>query len=141
MHNHSDYGYYCALDDPESPESQEVYEAERYSYHVRNLQALEAQVRQQRIAERLNSKAEAEKAVLDQVETEKAILALLKELPKNYPEPKFTREEQGYILEIDRTLIFNGVSLEEALDDTRHYVEARKKSPGLPIGVIYGIYD
>lgn len=138
---------YCVLDDPESSEYEEAGLAQSHSYAVRNLQALEAQIRQQRIAERLNSKVEAreddeaEKAVLDQVETEKAILALLKELPAHYPEPKFTKEERGYVLEIDRTLIFNGVPEEEALKDTRHYVEARKKSPTLPIGVIYGIYD
>lgn len=53
--NHSTWG--CVLDDPESDESQEVQEAENYSYALRNLQALEAQVRQQRIAERLNEKA------------------------------------------------------------------------------------
>lgn len=55
--DHENYG--CVLDDPESGESQEVYEAEKYSYAVRNLQALEQQVRQQRIAERLNSNEQA----------------------------------------------------------------------------------
>jgi hypothetical protein len=124
----------CALDYPDSWEAQEVQEAESYGYALRNLQALERQVRQQRIAERLNRP-------MDPVEVENKIAALLKELPAHYPEPKFTKEERGYVLEIDRTLIFNGVSAEDAIKHTRHYVEARKESSDLPIGVIYGIYD
>lgn len=55
IHDACDHdNYECVLDDPESGESQEVQEAENYSYAVRNLQALEAQVRQQKIAERLH---------------------------------------------------------------------------------------
>lgn len=49
----------CALDYPESWEAQAVQEAADYSYAVRNLQALEQQVRQQKIAERLNSNESA----------------------------------------------------------------------------------
>ena len=48
---------YCVLDDPESSEHYEAELAQSHSYALRNLQALEAQVRQQRIAERLASKA------------------------------------------------------------------------------------
>ncbi len=44
----------CFEDYPDSIEYQEVQLAESYSYAVRNLQALEQQVRQQRIANNLN---------------------------------------------------------------------------------------
>ena len=57
IHDGCDHeNYECVLDDPENGESQEVYEAEKYGYALRNLQALEQQVRQQKIAERLNNK-------------------------------------------------------------------------------------
>lgn len=130
--DHENYG--CVLDDPESGESQEVYEAEKYGYALRNLQALEQQVRQQKIAERLHKPIEP-------VEVENTIAALLKELPPNYPEAKFTKEPDGYQLMIGYTMIFRAASGSDAIKHLKNYVEVRKDSPTLPIGVIYGIYD
>lgn len=42
---------------------------------------------------------------------------------------------------IDRTIIFQRASGEDAIKHTQNYVDARKRTPGLPVGVIYGIYD
>ena len=50
----------CFENYPDSSEYQEVQEAENYSYAQHNLEALERQVRQQRIAERLNRPQENE---------------------------------------------------------------------------------
>lgn len=52
----------CVLDDPDSMESQEVLEAERYGYALRNLLDLEKQLQQQKIAERLINKKRSQAA-------------------------------------------------------------------------------
>jgi hypothetical protein len=70
-----------------------------------------------------------------------AIHGLLKELPADYPPATFRKDAEGYWLEIDRTIIFREATGEEAIQHTANYVEARKNSPTLPVGVIYGIYD
>ena len=80
-------------------------------------------------------------SVLSETEVKEAIHALLEQLPKSYPPFIFSRNEKGYWLEIERTIIFRGASGEDAIKHTTHYVQARKDSPSLPIGVIYGIYD
>ena len=74
-------------------------------------------------------------------EVNKTVHALLEELPTSYPPAIFSRNANGYWLEIERTIIFRGTSGLDAIKHTKHYVEARKASPTLPIGVIYGIYD
>lgn len=139
--DHSDCDYYCALDDPESFESQDVQEASNYSYARQNLEALEKQVRQQRIAERLNANKESKEQPMDPAEVENAIAALLAQLPAHYPEAVFSKDKYGYMLTIEHTVIFKAVSGEAAIEETKDYVEARKTSPTLPIGVIHGLYD
>lgn len=74
-------------------------------------------------------------------EVNKTIKALLEQLPASYPPYIFSKSDRGYWLEIERTIIFRRASAEEAIKHTKNYVEARKASPNLPIGVIYGIYD
>jgi hypothetical protein len=128
--NHDDDA--CVLDDPDSPESQDVEMASGYALAI---SALEKQVKQQRIAEQLL----AEKKKLP-AESETEINALLEKLPANYPPARLTKAA-GYTLEIDHTIIFRDVTLEEAIKHTRNYVDARREHPNMPIGVIYGIYD
>jgi hypothetical protein len=74
-------------------------------------------------------------------EVNATIQALLKQLPAGYPPASFTKTAEGYMLQIDHTIIYREASGEEAIKHTTHYVEARKDSPTLPVGVIYGIYD
>jgi hypothetical protein len=74
-------------------------------------------------------------------EVNAAIHALLEQLPAGYPPATFQKTTTGYWLTIDRTIIFRDASGEDAIKHTTHYVEARKDSPTLPVGVIYGIYD
>jgi hypothetical protein len=72
---------------------------------------------------------------------EETVRNLLTQLPKSYPPYIFSRNERGYWLEIERTIIFRGASSADAIKHTKNYVEAREGHPDLPIGVIYGIYD
>lgn len=69
------------------------------------------------------------------------ISTLLERLPAEYPTANFSRENNGYRLMIDNTIIFQGASSEDAIKHTKNYVEARIEHPTLPVGVIYGIYD
>ena len=74
-------------------------------------------------------------------EVKQAIQPLLQRLPKNYPAALIDRDVLGYSLKIGHTLIFKETTGRDAIKHTTNYVEAREKSPTLPIGVIYGIYD
>ena len=78
---------------------------------------------------------------MGETEVHEAIAALLKRLPAGYPEGTFTKGTKGYQLEIDNTIIFRDAIPEDAITHTKNYVEARERIPGLPVGVIYGIYD
>ncbi len=70
------------------------------------------------------------------------IHTLLEKLPTGYPTANFDGDDvNGYTLEIGSTIIFRGASSEDAIKHTKNYVEARDGHPGLPVGVIYGIYD
>lgn len=83
----------------------------------------------------------SQKNVAAESEAVSTIHALLKQLPERYPPATFSKEADGYRLEIDCTIIFHGASIDDAVRHTENYVQARKNSPTLPIGVIYGIYD
>jgi hypothetical protein len=74
-------------------------------------------------------------------EAVKTVHGLLKKLPANYPPAQFEKTAYGYMLQIDRTIIFQKASAEDAVKHTTNYVEAREGHPDLPIGVIYGLYD
>lgn len=74
-------------------------------------------------------------------EVREVIEALLKRLPVGYPVAKLSKDENGYMLTVAYTIIFRGALSEEAIRHTTHYVKAREKSPTLPVGVIYGLYD
>ena len=74
-------------------------------------------------------------------EVTETIHTLLKNLPAGYPPAKFSKTATGYMLRIGSTMIYQGVSDEDAIKHTKNYVEAREGHPNLPIGVIYGIYD
>jgi hypothetical protein len=133
--DHENYG--CVLDDPDSFESQDVNEAERYSSA---LNRLEAQVKQQRVASSL-VKAKEELEDKANIGIGEVVTTLLKDLPVGYPPTTFSKNADGYMLEIDHTIIFQAASAEDAIKHTTNYVEAREKNPDLPTGVIYGIYD
>lgn len=79
--------------------------------------------------------------VISEAEVNEAIHALLAQLPANYPPATFSKDDAGYQLQIDHTIIFQGADAEEAIQETTDYVQARKNSPTLPVGVIHGIYD
>jgi hypothetical protein len=74
-------------------------------------------------------------------EAVKTVHDLLKKLPAKYPPAQFEKTVSGYMLQIDRTIIFQKASAEDAIKHTTNYVEAREGHPDLPIGVIYGLYD
>lgn len=74
-------------------------------------------------------------------EVHAAIHVLLEQLPAGYPPASFTKTAEGYMLHIDQTIIYRDATAEEAIKHTNQYVQARKNSPNLPVGVIYGLYD
>jgi hypothetical protein len=78
---------------------------------------------------------------MNEAEVNATIQDLLKKLPAGYPPANFSKTEAGYMLKIEHTIIFRGVSSADAIKHTKNYVEARMEHPTLPIGVIYGIYD
>ncbi len=83
----------------------------------------------------------AEPTISDE-QVSKTVHALLEQLPAGYYQlASFTKTVDGYMLQIDHTIIYRDATAEEAIKHTTHYVEERKKSPTLPIGVIYGVYD
>jgi len=86
-------------------------------------------------------KAMLQEPVMDEQEVIETVQALLGQLPAGYPEGKLSKHTHGWILQIGSTLIFNGVSNETAIKETRDYIEARKRHPDLPVGVVHGLYD
>ena len=101
-----------------------------------NLVLLLRRLPEERVSE-LGHKAPA----MSDTEVTETVQALLSRLPENYPKGEFTKEPDGYRLVVGGTAIFHRASGLEAIKDTANYVVARKNSPTLPIGVIYGIYD
>jgi len=79
--------------------------------------------------------------LVDLLDIEPIIQAQLVKLPDDYPTSCFTKDEHGYKLSIGNTLIFHSASAREAIERTRRYVAERDRQPGLPVGVIDGIYD
>lgn len=80
-------------------------------------------------------------STMSETEVTETVQALLTRLPENYPKGEFTKESDGYRLVVGGTAIFHRASGLDAIKDTANYVVARKDSPTLPVGVIYGIYD
>jgi hypothetical protein len=113
-----------------------LYSKETIGFNAQGLLDLAEWIEQHR--EELSTEG---KQAMSEDEVNKTVHALLEELPKSYPPFIFSRNANGYWLEIERTIIFRGASGEDAIKHTTHYVQARKNNPSLPIGVIYGIYD
>lgn len=84
---------------------------------------------------------QAERDEWAQQQVDETLHTLLEQLPVEYPPATLSRDAKGYRLEIDRIIIFQGASGEDAIRHTKHYVEARAGHPDLPVGVIYGVYD
>jgi hypothetical protein len=78
---------------------------------------------------------------MSEAEVSAAVHALLDQLPAGYPPASFTVTPEGYQLVIDHTVVFREASDEDAIMGTKNYVEARKRNPDLPVGVVNGIYD
>lgn len=93
------------------------------------------------LADRFNTMLQEVAPPLSETEVTETVTVLLGDLPSHYPPATFTKTATGYWLDIDHTIIFRDASGEDAIKHTQNYVDARRDSPNLPIGVIYGIYD